>query len=738
METAKLMTKLSALLLLALVALQPATGMEKAETSNTRSASCLVKVTAHPAILPLNIETIDSLLRSSAVAGKAIRQVLNISPSELPYDAIETAELGTYDSTDMPGGMGLPPTATVPGVSKRSILTTPPQNMRDSSSSKAPFDEYEYEMMMQPGATGPAKTPTTPKPDAGHSTPSPTAPRVRPTTPSTPRATSIRSTRRLKKPVDAYGEYRSLDGFYGGGLAGGRDPFGNTYSIRPGRTWPSASAPAMAPSAADQLSERTFLFQLSVNLPDEPVGGKSVKPAAEEVVEALVENLRKALDEGYENNASELRNRLDFAESRLEDALSRLSAMSGQAAKVRVVSETRKDPADQALHEQLDQIVDLSELTQEMPFQEAIQVLRDSVDPPLKVVVIWRDIHENADIEPTTTIDMGGLPQVSLRAALELLLKSVSPSTGVGLRYAVRNGVITIGTGETVQPVLETRIYEIAGLAHTATAADLVRLLQETVEPETWFDQSEGGEGTIQLHAGNQLVIRQSRKVHDKIEKLLGEMQFRAPIGAWVDAAADIPAEFLASQRHELLRNLAAAEMELARLQSRRTAIEQQIAEMGKQAEELADDPVTAELEKMLELSTRGLAITEELVRDGHVSPAVLDKARMEIARARIELAKRRQELARDAGGSRLASLNNELTTLAIDLAEKTAEAQVLNRQLEQVNAQLSATAAFDPELARIRLAKRTFDIAERRANELRTLAAGLNPPTVAVLGANP
>ena|GEM_PF-847906 len=736
METAKLMTRLSALLLLALVGLRPAAATDEAGASNTRSASCLVKVTVHPAILPLNIETIDSLLHSSAVAGKAIRQVLNIPPSELAYDAIETAELGTYDSTDMPGGMGLPPIPAFPGGAVgRSVLPVPPRNAPPGSNSEALLDDEEYEMMMmQPGVTGPAKTPTTPKPYVGSSTLSPAAPRV----PPRPRATPTRPTRRSRTPVDAYGEYRSLDGLYRGGPGGGRDPFGNTYRIGPARARPSAAAPAMDSSAADQPIERTCLFQLSVKLPDAPVEGKGVKPAAEELVEAIVENLREALDKGYENYASQLRNRLDFAESKLEYAQSELLAWSEQTARIRVVSKAEQDPADWALHEQLDRIVDLSELAQEMPFSEAIQVLKGSVDPPLKVVVIWRDLYENADIEPTTPINMEGLTQISLGAALELLLKSVSSSTGIGLRYAVKTGVITIGTDQTVRPTLETRIYEIGGLANTGTPADLVRLLRETVEPETWFEKSETGEGTIQPYMGNQLVIRQSRKVHDKIEKILGEMQFRVPIGAGADGTADMPPEVLASQKHELLRNLAVTEMELARLQARRSAIEQQIAETGKQAEELADDPVIAEMEKMLEISTRGLDITEKLVRDGRISAPDLDKARMEIARARIELAKRRQELANTAGGSRLASLNNELTTLAIDLAEKTAEAQVLNRQLEQLNGQLSATAAFDPELAQIRLAKRAFDIAERRANELRTLAAGLNPPTVAVLGANP
>ncbi len=54
-----------------------------AKISNTRTASCLVKITSDPAVLPLSFETIDYLLHSSGVAGKAAREVLDLSPDEI-------------------------------------------------------------------------------------------------------------------------------------------------------------------------------------------------------------------------------------------------------------------------------------------------------------------------------------------------------------------------------------------------------------------------------------------------------------------------------------------------------------------------------------------------------------------------------------------------------------------------------------------------------------------------------
>lgn len=51
----------------------------QAKLSETRSASCLVKVTCDPVVLPLSSRTIEYLLRGSAVGGKAARDVLGAS-----------------------------------------------------------------------------------------------------------------------------------------------------------------------------------------------------------------------------------------------------------------------------------------------------------------------------------------------------------------------------------------------------------------------------------------------------------------------------------------------------------------------------------------------------------------------------------------------------------------------------------------------------------------------------------
>ena len=69
------------LLVLGLLTACPAQSAEKPSTEivGTRTASCLVKITSDPAVLPLNFETVDSLLHSSGVGGRAARDVLGLA-----------------------------------------------------------------------------------------------------------------------------------------------------------------------------------------------------------------------------------------------------------------------------------------------------------------------------------------------------------------------------------------------------------------------------------------------------------------------------------------------------------------------------------------------------------------------------------------------------------------------------------------------------------------------------------
>jgi hypothetical protein len=104
-------------------------------------------------------------------------------------------------------------------------------------------------------------------------------------------------------------------------------------------------------------------------------------------------------------------------------------------------------------------------LTYNTPFGEAIDILRNSTRPPLNIVVLWRDLYDNADVEPSTPIYMDGVSGVRLRTALDLVLRAVS-SPGAELGYIVEGGVITIATRDSLPTKRVTRVYDISDLVH--------------------------------------------------------------------------------------------------------------------------------------------------------------------------------------------------------------------------------------------------------------------------------
>jgi|GEM_PF-3260726 len=112
---------------------------------------------------------------------------------------------------------------------------------------------------------------------------------------------------------------------------------------------------------------------------------------------------------------------------------------------------------------QLEQVVDLSVLRPDMTFAEALGHLKNSVEPPLVIVVLWRDVEDNADVHRITPINMDPISAVQLGAALELLLRSVS-GREAELDYVVNDGVIVIATKESLRRKMETRVYDISAL----------------------------------------------------------------------------------------------------------------------------------------------------------------------------------------------------------------------------------------------------------------------------------
>jgi len=103
------------------------------------------------------------------------------------------------------------------------------------------------------------------------------------------------------------------------------------------------------------------------------------------------------------------------------------------------------------------------QFSRQIAFADAIEQIRNCVEPPLKIAVLWRDLYDKADIDRTTPINMDDISGVSAGAALRLLLASVSGRYDL-LGYIIDDGVIIIATTESLPKRLKARVYDISDL----------------------------------------------------------------------------------------------------------------------------------------------------------------------------------------------------------------------------------------------------------------------------------
>ncbi|MBN2182173.1 MAG: hypothetical protein JW715_09685 [Sedimentisphaerales bacterium] len=144
METAK-----HIIVIMAIVLLTTGTAVsDESQISNTRYASCLIKIISDPAILPLDDTTIVYLLHSSGVFGKAARDIFGQLSPEETLDLEQALQIEWLaDEADM----------------------MQPGPLEDSPQDEDEMSEYDFQMMMQemggrgmdlaPGRSRPRRSP---------------------------------------------------------------------------------------------------------------------------------------------------------------------------------------------------------------------------------------------------------------------------------------------------------------------------------------------------------------------------------------------------------------------------------------------------------------------------------------------------------------------------------------------------------------------------------------------------
>jgi chromosome segregation ATPase len=182
------------------------------------------------------------------------------------------------------------------------------------------------------------------------------------------------------------------------------------------------------------------------------------------------------------------------------------------------------------------------------------------------------------------------------------------------------------------------------------------------------------------------------------VRRQLEQVQKRLAQVALVAPRTDADAVNLGGQRNDLTRRAQVLELDLAGIDARRKALQEQVVmirdEAGKQ---LDTDVVTQELQQLLAVCEESLVQVRKAVEAERLLLGDVARAQENVARARIDLARRREELTRAAGGGLLEEFTRELSRLAIDKAQKEAQRQTVGRQLDEVQRQLVQTLVSDP-----------------------------------------
>lgn len=500
-----------------------------------------------------------------------------------------------------------------------------------------------------------------------------------------------------------------------------------TFDIEP------MESPGFAPPETVGLlpsETRMVLFGLRVHL------NNDVGPVAREFGNALITNLRAELQKAFTTHSENLKKRLTETElqrqalrTEFDDMLRRNTFASPKPIQV--------DPADETLHKQLQTVVDLSAISQLTPASEAFEILRNAVQPPLNLIVIWRDLFNNANIEPTSPVQMDGLASIPLGTALRNLLAALTDPLATSkeycVDYVVSGGAVTVATriGLPAKKV-ETRVYELPPLLEMGNQApELAALIRETIEPESWHNPPLGsGNGTATSSTDGRLIVSQSRDAHIKIQELLAKVTSEVSLALPGEASRetlDERLEFLLGYRERL-------EQELDRLQERQGQLARERNEERRKAAETA---LGATREKLHAATDQLKQMQADMAKAKPDDPGSV-KLQQAIQKLEECMDHGRQiapGLFTDLGGWILPLQGPEEKTVAERIAAKQSDLREVSRRIAETQRMMAGSRTFDPEFSRIEWTARQCEQADARIHDLKTRLASLQPCTITIIG---
>lgn len=450
------------------------------------------------------------------------------------------------------------------------------------------------------------------------------------------------------------GTPENAGGGFGGGSFGGSGAMGG-YGYSGGAAKPRTPSRSTAMPAAFNADQQTLLFKLEVDL------SNCGEPVAQEFLAALINNLEAVFDHAYRMRMEQLSQALEAAKEQQADALARINIAVG------------KTEDDLATEKQLETKVNLSKLAVDTTFKDAIDMIRNAVDPPLKLTVLWSDIGNNAFINQDDPIGCSGegLHDVSLRAGLKHVLRGVGGGM-LEITYIIEDGIISIATEEMFT------CYPGSGFV---TPSGVV-----------------GGGG----------------------------------YGYNVDSFDGMSLDMLYEMRQDLQKDEYSRKMELSRMEARSKAIEKQIPKLQKSLQDqIVNDPVSLSIERLIdELEQHVLAM-----KSANKTMDVVTEMQEKVSRSRIELARRKEEIGAIGGGGRIKDFTTELVHLEMEIEESKAMRSAIYEQLRQIEKNIAKTEAINLKAAQTRQVNFEMEQIQQRINMIESEITTTAAPSVTVLG---
>lgn len=182
------------------------------------------------------------------------------------------------------------------------------------------------------------------------------------------------------------------------------------------------------------------------------------------------------------------------------------------------------------------------------------------------------------------------------------------------------------------------------------------------------------------------------------------------------------------------------AELDLRGTEARSYALQEQIAKVAQEIKQKIDsDPILVEMQKVLDISEKGLQRMEQLVADAAASEAELNKSQQSVIRAKIDMISRRESISKSVNNDSLGKWNSELANIAIRRAEQEVYLSYTASQLAKIedNNLLELAGKIEQLEREIDQTRSSLFEANREVERIRREMQRVREPKVALLGDN-